>query len=66
MGKHILKKTQMLKQVKYFNQLKTLNIYIVFTEQSEIPCELGYSSICKSDVSNEEKTAICPATNMVG
>ena len=30
-----------------------------------VPCQLGYSSICKSAYSNEEKTAICPATNMV-
>ena len=66
MGKGKLKKTQLLKQVKYFNQCKINTLNKLFLEQSEISCELGYSSICKSNVSNEEKTAICPATNMVG
>ena len=36
------------------------NFFIILLEQ----CPIGYSSLCRSDQSNEEKTAICPATKV--
>merc|ERR1711860_218007 len=55
---HILKLT-----LKISRNGKTL---IKDSNVETIPCALGYSSICKSSVSNLEKTAICPKADMVG
>ena len=46
---------------KSISKIRSIMI-IIFSVPS---CQLGYSSICKSSVSNDEKTAICPATNLV-
>ena len=50
----------MLKRVKF--SLKKYK-YLIYHEF--LVCQLGYSLICKSNVSNEEKTSICPGTNTV-
>ena len=58
-------KIQMLKRVRIFLKIKFIMMIIIFSVPSVPSCQLGYSSICKSSVSNDEKTAICPATNLV-
>ena len=37
---------------------------IIFIQILLEQCPIGYSLLCKSDQSNDEKTAICPATRV--
>ena len=42
-----------------------LNSIIIIMKHCLAPCQIGYSSVCNSDVSSGAKTAICPASKLV-
>ena len=44
--------------------LKNVNSVVIFIQILLEQCPIGYSLLCKSDQSNDEKTAICPATKV--
>ena len=44
--------------------LKNVSSVIIFIQILLGQCPIGYSLLCKSDQSNDEKTAICPATRV--
>ena len=41
--------------------LKNVNSVVIFIQILLEQCPIGYSLLCNSDQSNDEKTAICPA-----